>query len=129
MLPRSELALRTVCFGAAAILIYQVGYLVLHANPLAKVRIPDLPVLTNTTETASAAASGVVPGGKNPGNVAAKTSAVATNPPPGLTNTLSRGSNPPPVLTAGTNALAFTNPPGSTLAARTRRQGHAGITI
>ena len=118
MLPRNELVLRAVCFGAAAVVVYQAGHLLLHANPLAKVRIPELPVLTNATEAASAPASGVVPQGKDSTNLAAKTSKASTNSPPGPTNTLSAGSNPPPVLAAGTNAAAFTNPAGSTLTAK-----------
>jgi hypothetical protein len=64
MLDRSERILKIVCFGLAALLLFQIYRAAIKDNPLANLTIPAVPTLAGTTnnaataQTNSAAASG-----------------------------------------------------------------------
>ncbi len=139
MRERALLILKIACGVLAALLLFQVARLVLRANPLRGVGIPELPTLPASLEATNAMkGSNIVPGkvaGTNATNVvshqqaAEKGTNVATAPAAGTNATNSgtsqkleeRRTNAPPAEAsgkAGTNAPAHSVQPPETNVAR-----------
>ena len=97
MLERFERPIKIVCLAMAALLAWQLGYLILRGDPLAHLEIPSLPMLAKATndapeaahkETNTAVANGP---GTNGTNVASTNSASGTNAA-AATNALAKSS-------------------------------------
>jgi hypothetical protein len=111
MLERSEPVLKVVCVALAALLLFQVGRLVVGRNPLGHLNIPAVPTLppdTNApasgTGTNSLAALGAGKIGTNTTQRGAQIARVTTNAPSGHESGKT-GTNAPPSVSAhrGTN--------------------------
>ena len=97
MLERFERPIKIVCLAMAALVAWQLGYLILRGDPLAHLEIPSLPMLAKATNDAPEAAhketNAAVANapGTNGTNVASTNSANGTNAP-AATNTLAKSS-------------------------------------
>lgn len=105
MLERSEQALKIVCLGLAALLIYQFSRLVLQRNPLAQLNIPAAIAASLSSNTLAAAKSTNIVSRPDPAKQAtnAPGAALATNSPAALP-----GTNSPD----GNNRVASASGPG-----------------
>ena len=122
MFERFERPLKIICLAMAALLVWQLAGLILRANPLAKLKIPALPTLANSTNDVAK------PAQKNTNALAA----IATNPTNAASGThatngtnIAQGTN----LANGTNIVQGTNAtPKSTnaVAADVAAQTNAG---
>ena len=113
MLERSEPVLKVICVALAALLLFQVGRLVVGRNPLGHLNIPAVPTLppdTNApaggTGTNSLAALGSGKTGTNTAQPGVQSAGVATNVPSGRESGKT-GTNAPPSL----SVQKGTNPP------------------
>src|ERR1035438_6043288 len=111
MLERSEPVLKVICLALAALLLFQVGRLVVGRNPLGHLNIPAVPTLppdTNApaggTGTNSLAALVSGKSGTNTAQPGVQIAGVGTNAPAGRESGKT-GTNVPPSLSAhkGTN--------------------------
>ena len=111
MLERSEPVLKVICVALAALLLFQVGRLVVGRNPLGHLNIPAVPTLppdTNApagaTGTNSLAALGSGKTGTNTAQPGVQIAGLATNAPSGRESGKT-GTNAPPSLSVhkGTN--------------------------
>ena len=113
MLERSEPVLKVVCVALAALLLFQVGRLVVGRNPLGHLNIPAVPTLPPDTNapagkpgTNSLAALGAGKTGTNSAQPGVPIAGVATNAPAGR-DSGKTGTNGPPSL----SVQKGTNPP------------------
>ena len=111
MLERSLPVLRVICVALAALLLFQVGRLVVGRNPLGHLNIPAVPTLSPDTNAPvggtgpnSLAALGSGKTGTNTAQPGVQIAGVATNAPSGR-DSGKTGSNAPPSLSVhkGTN--------------------------
>ena len=134
MSERIPMILRLACLLLAATLLLELSSAFARHRPLAKVRIPELPVWpgTNTTQTTNGtgAASGAKTGTNNA--VTARTKEAGTNAAPGNSTNRNAGStNPPagdPPKPSGTNPTPMAgSPPATNLlaTAASRPGGHS----
>src|ERR1051326_1321039 len=122
---RYERLLRGVCVILAILLVLRFGWVVLNHNPLAHLKIPEVPTLANKDSTSTGKATNMVASaGKSDtnrvkgGQLNQETNSIADRGPKGATNgaadlssqtsnytAVARG----PVVNAATNALTGTN--------------------
>jgi hypothetical protein len=132
MLERSEPVLKVICVALAALLLFQIGRLVVGRNPLGHLNIPAVPTLppdTNApagaTGTNSLAALGSGKTGTNTAQPGVQIAGVATNAPSGresgktVTNSppslsVHKGTNPPSPIAATKSGTNSTEPRSGT---------------